>query len=118
MPSPRVGSAYEASVLASFPMARSWEEEDKGGAVGTDGFLGLQSTPARVGYALCWQAVEPGYVPSQVLHVDQGSNMQVLLASDRPSGSKADKSTLNLSRQPRMEGSPLLSGEAWTKLPG
>lgn len=41
MPSPRVGSAYEAIVLASFPMARSWEEEDKGGGVGTDGFLGL-----------------------------------------------------------------------------
>lgn len=101
------------------PWARSWEEEDKGGGVGTDGSLGLKSTPTRVRYALCWQAVGPVYVPSQMFHVDQGSNMQVLLATDRLFANKAEKSTLNLSKQPRMKGSaplsPLLSGEAWIR---
>lgn len=41
MPSPRVGSAHEASVLAAFPMGKVLEEEDKSGDVGIDESLGL-----------------------------------------------------------------------------
>lgn len=110
------------TMQGAFPVGKNLGRERQKGGVGAGGSLGLSSTPAKVRYALHWRAVVPGCVLYQMFSVGRGSSMLILLAPGRHFASNAEKSALNLARQPRMEGSaPLslsLSGEAWIRLPG